>query len=89
MIKSGEEVFLTQSISLSCGHPVFMKCLADVEIKEVKCKICNLITKLDFSKLEVVEDIFKYLEKETIVKLNDLKGNLYRLSLLLNLKCNY
>ena len=56
-------------------------------IKEIKCKICGLVSEQDFNKFQVsnaaqkflkiyLEDVFRILETETSLNLTEIKGNL-------------
>ena len=78
--------FVIEPISLhKCGHSVCKNCVPKDELKEIKCKICGLVSKQDLNEIQAskgiqkllkmcIEDIFKILKEETSLKLNDLKG---------------
>ena len=72
---------------INCGHTVCKKCVLKDDLKEIKCKICGLVSQQDFNETQAsnatqqllkvyFEDIFKILESETSLKLNELKGML-------------
>ena len=85
---SDEEHFFIEPIPLAnCGHSICRTCIPNDDLIEIKCKICGLVSKHDFNKFQAskssqkllriyLEDIFKILEAETSLKLNDLKGML-------------
>ena len=80
--------FVIEPITLSkCGHLVCKSCVLKDDIKEITCNICGLISRQDFAQIDVskaaqkllkmcLEDVFKILENETSLKLNELKGML-------------
>ena len=82
---SNEKHFLIKPISLTCGHYVCQKCIPHENIKEIKCKICDVISIQDFKSFSVSKlaqnalnflmgEIFHTLERETSDHLNHLKG---------------
>ena len=91
---SDEEHFLVKPIALACGHSVCQKCIpwitladdnANEKRKEIKCKICGLVSNQDLKLSSVskisqkalnlsIADIFQNLEKETTGLLNKLRG---------------
>ena len=83
---SDQEHFLIEPIPLiNCGHSICKKCVPEDDLKEIKCKICGLVSKQDLNEIQAskgiqkllkmcIEDIFKILKEETSLKLNDLKG---------------
>ena len=85
---SDEEHFVIEPISLhKCGHSICIKCVPKDDLKEIKCKICGLVSKQDFTEtvaskgiqklLKIyLEDIFQILKEETSSKLIELKGML-------------
>ena len=84
---SDDEHFLIKPIELTCGHYFCQECKPEENIKEIRCKICNVLTTQDFGSLIVsdssqqilklrIGDIFEVLEAETTIKLNELKGNI-------------
>ena len=87
---SDENHFVIETITLSkCGHLVCKSCVLKDDIKEITCNICGLISRQDFAQIDVskaaqkllkmcLEDVFKILENETSLKLNELKGILNR-----------
>ena len=84
---SDEEHFIIEPISLNnCGHSICKKCMPKERVKEIKCKLCGLVSQHDDSKIHTskdtqkllhtyIEEIFKILKDETSLKLNGLKGD--------------
>ena len=82
---SGQEHFVIEPIPLiKCGHCICKKCVHD-NVKEIKCELCGLVSKQDFTVTQAskgtkkllkiyLEDIFQILKGETSLKLNELKG---------------
>ena len=68
---SDEEHFVIAPITLPyCGHSICKTCMLKSDLKEIKCKLCGLVSVQDFRKFEVskgtqkllkmcLEDIFK------------------------------
>jgi glutathionylspermidine synthase len=83
---SGEEHFVIEPITLTnCGHSICYKCIPKDNVNKIECKLCGLVTEQDFSKVQIskasqkllkmcLEDIFKILEADTSLKLNEIKG---------------
>jgi hypothetical protein len=81
-----EKHFLIEPIPLTnCGHSICKKCIPKDSVKKIKCTICGLISSQDFAQFKVskstqkllkmcLEDVFKILENETSLKLNEIKG---------------
>jgi hypothetical protein len=84
---ANETHFIIDPIPLTrCGHSICKKCIPKNDIKEIVCCICGLKSIQDFHQFQVsggtqklleicLEDIFKILEIETSLKLNEVKGN--------------
>ena len=85
-VSSKRKHFLIDPIKLTnCGHSVCKSCLQDGCTTTIKCSICEIITELDSSKVQIAEDlkqalennlysIIKMIEKETALKLNELES---------------
>jgi hypothetical protein len=84
---SGDKHFLIDPITLSkCGHSICKNCLPVNQVNSIKCKSCGVITTdEDFSKIQVSKalkltmkchlgSIFKSIESQTVLKLNELKS---------------
>jgi hypothetical protein len=84
---SDERHFVIEPLNLSnCCHSICKSCISSEDIKEIKCKLCGLVSKQDFTKFQAsntlqkllqtcIGDVFKILETETCNKLNELKCN--------------
>ena len=81
---SDEEHFLIKPISLLCGHSICQNCIPAACTVEIRCKICDLVSKQDLTEPSISKlaqesvnfcmvDIFQILEKETKDRLNELK----------------
>ena len=81
---SDEEHFLIKPITVSCGHSACKNCIPIESNEEIKCKICYSVSEKCFSNYVskgaqqalkfCFDDIFQILEKETSVRLSELKG---------------
>ena len=91
---SDENHFVIKPITLTCRHSVCQKCIpwitladdnANEKRKEIKCKICGLVSYQDLKLSSVskiaqkalnlsIADIFQNLEKETTGRLYKLRG---------------
>ena len=85
---SDENHFAIEPISLAkCGHSICKKCIPKNNIHVIKCSLYGLLSVQDFSQFEVskasqkllkmcLEDVFKVLERESSLKLTEIKGGL-------------
>ena len=88
---SNQQHFLINPITLNkCGHSICKRCIPKKEITLVKCKICDIASFQDFKNTEIsttsqqaiktcINGLFDILEKETAMKLNDLKGKISKI----------
>ena len=94
--------FLIDPITLSnCGHSVCKNCLPNDKTCSIKCKICNIVTEQDFSKIQTskalkqalklcLSNIFEVIENETTLKLDELKSIIkIKLSFILYMKLTF
>ena len=78
--------FVIKPITLpTCGHTICKTCIPKDANQGIKCKLCGFVTKQDLTEFKVssaaqtllkicIVDIFKLLERETSLKLNEIKG---------------
>ena len=77
---SGQEHFVIEPIPLiKCGHCICKKCVHD-NVKEIKCELCGLVSKQDFTVTQAskciqkflrmcIEELLQILKEETGLKL--------------------
>ena len=82
---SDKEHFLISPISLLCGHSICKSCIPNAYTGEIRCKICDMVSKQDLNEFQVsskaqkalqlnIGVIFQILTKETTDRLNEFKG---------------
>ena len=86
-VLSQQRHFLIDPIKLvNCDHSVCKSCLQDGKITKIKCVVCEVISEIDYSKIQISEglkqelqsslgSIFKIVEKDTSSKVNEIKGS--------------
>ena len=90
---SDDDHFLIKPLALTCGHSFCRNCIPDGHIEGIKCKICDLVSNQDLNEPEIsneaqqaiqfnIGDIFQIWEKETSERLNELKGMIKHLFIL-------
>ena len=60
---SDERHFVIKPLNLNnCCHSICKSCISSEEIKEIKCKLCGLVSKLDFTKFQASNTLQKLLQ---------------------------
>ena len=84
-IFSDTKHFLIDPITISCGHSVCKTCLPRENTDSIRCEICKRYVSYNASQIKVsrgfkevlkcfIGEIFTVIEKDTCLKLNDLKS---------------